>query len=309
MYAVLRLQTDTAQLASRTMQLNMEKTMKQTTLLADPRMLIRARGRAAPGARSNSARGHRTAVQRAAEETRQLAVQRKQAIAVASKPPTKIDVAPKGLQDALRNDNQVIKAPVKQLKQKRAPRDLPNNRHEKPERPSAAPPSADPTSSGDAKSSTISSTSEANSPPATLKKPAAVRKGGLFASSKPWMMKGMPPTETKKITSNSDGTVTISVTIDWTSPRNKQILEFYTPAEKASALSKPATTTVVPAAEYKKRGSNAISSDDSISASNSAASPSTDEDAMRPAAPIKRRKVAPSLFMPSKVLAKPRTQD
>lgn len=308
MSLVLQLREDTAKLASRTMQLNKEKTMKQTTLLADPRALLKARVRGAPGGRGPVARGPRNAVQKAAEESRQLAMLRKQAIAVASKPPTKIDVAPKGLQDELRRIDQVIKAPTKKLGQKRAVESNRIKGHEMTQKRSATPPSAH--SNGNEKSGdNIKAT--ATSPPITPnKKPAPARTGGgMFANSKPLSMKGMPPIETKKITNNSNGTVTISVSIDWTSPRNKQILESYNATEKAAALSKPAKTTTIPAAEYRKRGYSAISSDDSASASNSAASPSADEGTPRPVAPIKRRKVAPSLFMPHKVVSKPRTQD
>lgn len=306
MYLVLRLQSDTAKLASRTMQLNQEKTMKQTTLLADPRMLAKARGKAGPGARGNSARGPRNAVQRAAEETRQWVLQRKQAIASASKPPTKIDVPPKGSQDAIRN--RVIKAPANKIRQKPALDGVRDKKQDKAQMPSATPSSAGLTNSGDANQSAASTAPLLMTP----KKPAPARTGGgMFAGSKLWVAKGMPPTETKKITRHSNGTVTISASIDWTEPRNKQILESYTPAEKAAALSKPATTATVPAAEYKKRGSNAISSDDNdtTSVSSSAASPSVDGDNTRPLAPIKRRKVAPSLFMSPKTTARPRTQD
>ncbi|KAJ4396874.1 hypothetical protein N0V93_001096 [Gnomoniopsis smithogilvyi] len=323
----LRLREDTALLASRTMQLNKEKTMKQTTLLADPRMLLKARVRGAPGARSSPARGPRNAVQKAAEESRQLAVQRKQAIAVASKPPTKINVAPKGLQDALRISARVIKAPAKKLGQKRIPEVHGDEGHDMTQTRSLTPASASTNGhnkSGDLIKSAVSNASTTATTvkptlPITIKKPAPApapsRTGGIFGSSKPLSMRGLPPIETKEITNNSNGTVTISVSIDWTSPRNKQILESYSATEKTAALSKPATKTTIPAAEYRKRGCSTISSDDSAgpsasaSTSNSMALPSADEATTRQVAPSKKRKVAPSLFMPHKVVARPRTQD
>lgn len=319
---VLRLREDTAVLAARTMQLNQEKSKKQTTLLADPRALIKARVRGAPGARGPPARGPRNAVQRAADETRQLAIQRKQAMAVASKPRTKIDVAPKGLKDELRRSAQVIKAPAKKLGHKRALEDLLNETQDPAKKRSVSPPVAQPNGnekSGEAVKSTASlpsattTTTAKSAFPITPKKPVPARTGGIFANSKPLSMKGMPPVKTKQVTSNINGTVTITVSIDWTSPQNKQILESYTATEKAAALSKPATISTVPAAEYRKRGFNAISSDKafspSASTSTSATSPSADEDTHRPLAPSKRRKTAPSLFMPHKAVAKPRTQD
>lgn len=328
MSLVLRLRQDTATLAARTMQLNHEKSKKQTTLLADPRALIKARVRGAPGARGPQARGPRNAVQKAADETRQLAIQRKQAMAVASKPRTKIEVAPKGLKDELRRSAQVIKAPAKKLGHKRALEDLRDRRPDLAKKRSASPPvvqSNGTGKSGEAVKSTASlptatttTTTAATAKsafPITPKKPAPIRTGGLFANSKPLSMKGMPPVKTKQVTSNSNGTVTITVSIDWTSSQNKQILESYTATEKAAALSQPATISTVPAAEYRKRGFNAISSDKasspsaSTSTSTSATSPSADEDAARHAAPSKRRKTAPSLFMPHKAIVKPRSQD
>lgn len=304
------------------MQLNQEKTQKQTTLLADPRVLIKARVRGAPGARGPAARGPRNAVQRAADETRQLAIQRRQALAAASKTPTKIDVAPKGLQDELRRSDRVIRAPAKKLGQKRVLEDLRDKRQELPKKRSASPPVAQSNGNdktGEAAKVTASLPSAmvttAKTAPITPKKAAPARTGGMFANSKPLSMKGMPPTETRQVTGNSNGTVTITISIDWTIPRNKQILESYTATEKAAALSKPATVSTMPTSEYrKKRGSNAISSDKgaspSASVSTSATSPSADEDTPRTVAPpSKRRKTAPSLFMPHKAVAKPRTQD
>lgn len=325
MSLVLRLREDTAVLAARTMQLNQEKSQKQTTLLADPRVLLKARIKGAPGARGPAARGPRNAVQRAADETRQLAIQRKQAMAAASKTPTKIDVAPKGLQEELRRSDRVIRAPAKKLGQKRALENLREKRQELAKKRSASPPVAQSNgndTTGEAAKLTASlpaaTTTTTKTAPTTPKKPApAARTGGMFANSKPLSMKGMPPTETKQVTGNSNGTVTVTVSIDWTIPRNKQILESYTAAEKAAALAKPATVSTMPTSEYrnKKRGSNAISSDkgtspSAASVSTSATSPSADEDTPRTVAlPSKRRKTGPSLFMPHKAVAKPRTQD
>lgn len=298
--------------------------MKQTTLLADPRMLHKARVKGAPGARIPAARGPRNAVQKAAEESRQLAIQRKQAIAVASKPPTKIGVAPKGLLEALRRNDQIIKAPAKKLGQKRALEGPHDKRHDVAERRGTIPPAAQcigNDKSADAIKFTASNastkaTAVQTALPITPKKPAPARAGGMLASSRPLSMKGMPPVETKRIFRNSNGTITTSVSIDWNLPHNKQILGSYSATEQAAALAKPATTTTIPAAEHRKRGSCAISSDDSASpsacanASSSATSLSADEDTVRLVAPpYKRRKMPPSLFMPHKAVAKPRTQD